>query len=239
VLVSEIRRFPIKSLLGERLDTVAVDGRGLAGDRLWAVRDADGKFGSGKNTRRFRRIPGLFDLRGRLIDSAHAEVELPDGRRYRDDDSAGHAAVSQHLGRDVTITREADVLHHDEGPVSVITTARLRHVSSLLGAPVEALRFRANLLIDADGREPVEDGWLERALSVGPDLILRVRRRLTRCVMIDMAQDEVPEHGRILRTLSEHNDLMFGVWATVERPGVVAVGDEARLLDGFPTDARR
>jgi uncharacterized protein YcbX len=60
----EIRRYPIKSLLGERLSTVEVDQRGLVGDRLWAVRDADGKLGSGKNTRRFRRMPGLFMLRG-------------------------------------------------------------------------------------------------------------------------------------------------------------------------------
>ncbi|WP_203779916.1 MOSC N-terminal beta barrel domain-containing protein, partial [Actinoplanes philippinensis] len=59
----EIRRYPVKSLLGEVVEVAAVDARGLVGDRLWAIRDADGKFGSGKNTRRFRRMPGLFDLR--------------------------------------------------------------------------------------------------------------------------------------------------------------------------------
>ena len=64
----EIRRYPIKSLLGERLVTVDVGDRGLAGDRLWAIRDGDGKLGSGKNTRRFRRMLGLFELRGHFAE---------------------------------------------------------------------------------------------------------------------------------------------------------------------------
>ncbi|MFC9298910.1 MOSC domain-containing protein [Streptomyces sp. NPDC057011] len=53
--VERIWRYPIMSTGGERLDTAAVDDRGLVGDRLYAVRDTEGRFGSGKNTRRFRR----------------------------------------------------------------------------------------------------------------------------------------------------------------------------------------
>jgi uncharacterized protein len=44
--VESIWRYPVKSLGGERLTGVDVDVRGLASDRWWAVRDADGKFGS-------------------------------------------------------------------------------------------------------------------------------------------------------------------------------------------------
>ncbi|WP_204037573.1 MOSC N-terminal beta barrel domain-containing protein, partial [Actinoplanes utahensis] len=55
--ITEIRRYPVKSMLGEQIPAAVLGARGLTGDRLWAVRDADGKFGSGKNTRRFRRIP--------------------------------------------------------------------------------------------------------------------------------------------------------------------------------------
>jgi hypothetical protein len=43
--------------------------------------------------------------------------------------------------------------------------------------------------------------------------------------MIDLAQEEVPEHGRLLRTVAEHHDLTFGVWATVERTGRIKLGD--------------
>ncbi len=44
---------------GQALRTADVETRGVAGDRLYAVRDEAGKFGSGKNTRRFARMEGL------------------------------------------------------------------------------------------------------------------------------------------------------------------------------------
>ena len=228
VRVVEIRRFPIKSLLGEQLAAVDVEQRGLAGDRLWAVRDADGKLGSGKNTRRFRRMPGLLDLCGRFAGPV-AMVKLPDGRTFAADDPAGHAAVSQALGRQVTIEREVEVLHHDEGPVSVITTAALRRLGVLTGELVDPTRFRANLLIDVSGSGFPEDDWLEHHIHVGPDVVLRPRKPLTRCVMIDMAQGAVPGHGDLLKTVAEHHNMTFGVWATVSRPGRIAVGDTLAL----------
>jgi uncharacterized protein len=224
VKVVEIRRYPIKSLLGEQLTAVEIGQRGLAGDRLWAVRDADGKFGSGKNTRRFRRMPGLFDLRGHCGD-AGAVVELVDGRRFAADDPVGHAALSHALNRRVTIAREAEVMHHDEGPVSVITTAGLRSLGDLVGEPVDPARFRANLLVDVPGSGFPEDDWLDRTLCVGPSVVLRPRCPLTRCVMIDLAQGHVPEDGRILKIVADHHDMTFGLCATVEVGGRVAVGD--------------
>ncbi|MFU8873024.1 hypothetical protein [Micromonospora sp. SL4-19] len=77
-------------------------------------------------------------------------VELPDGRRVGADEPAGHEAVS---GRRITITREADVMHHDEGPMSLISTAAVRRLLGLLGEPVDLVRFRANLLIDVPGSD--------------------------------------------------------------------------------------
>jgi hypothetical protein len=225
----EIRRYPIKSLLGECLTTVEVGDRGLAGDRLWAIRDGDGKLGSGKNTRRFRRMPGLFELRGHFAEPVPV-VELPDGRRFAADDPAGHVAVSCLLARRVTIAREADVLHHDEGPVSVITTAGLRRLAEVAGEPVDPLRFRANLLIDVPGSGFPEEEWLGHRLQVGSRVILRPRRPLTRCAMIDLAQEHVPEHGRVLSLLAGHHDMIFGVWATIEHPGRLVVDDTVRLV---------
>jgi uncharacterized protein len=52
-VVAALWRYPVKSMAGERLTEAAVGERGLDGDRLYAVRDPAGKFGSGKNTRRF------------------------------------------------------------------------------------------------------------------------------------------------------------------------------------------
>jgi hypothetical protein len=222
--VLEIRRFPIKSLVGERVDAADIEQRGIVDDRRWAVRDPDGKLGSGKSTRRFRRMPGLLDLRGRHADPVPV-VELPDGRTFAADDPAGHDAVSRFLGRSVTIVPEAAVPHHDEGPVSLITTAGLRQLDALTDEVVDPVWFRANLLIDAPGRGFVEDGWLDGDLRVGPDVVLRPRERITRCTMVDMAQDGVPAPGGLLRAVTEHHDMTFGVWATVVRTGRLTVGD--------------
>ncbi|MEV0902258.1 MOSC N-terminal beta barrel domain-containing protein [Actinoplanes sp. NPDC049802] len=232
--VSEIRRYPVKSLLGETVTAATVGDRGLEGDRLWAVRDADGKFGSGKNTRRFRRMPGLFRMRAVTGDPAPI-VELPDGTRFAAEDPAGCRAVSEVLGRAVEIVPEAAVRHHDEGPVSLLTTAALRSLTRLCGGEpaggdVDPLRFRANLLIDgADDGFP-EDEWPGRRLRIGPDVVLRIERPITRCVMIDMAQDTAVERNDLLKALAAEHGMTFGVVAAVARPGRVAVGDRAEIV---------
>ncbi|MEU4623859.1 MOSC domain-containing protein [Actinoplanes sp. NPDC023801] len=229
----EIRRYPVKSLLGEVPRAAAATGRGLAGDRLWAVRDPDGKFGSGKNTRRFRRMPGLFSLRARTGPSAVPFVELPDGRAFAADDAAGHRAISELLGRPVTLTPESGIPHHDEGPISLITTTGLRALTALAGGgpdgtAVDPQRFRANLLIDiADAPEASfpEDDWPGRRLRIGADVVLRVVRPLTRCVMVDMPQDTAPGRADLLKTLAAHHEMTFGVVAAVEHPGRLRTGD--------------
>lgn len=222
--VAEISRFPIKSLLGERLDDVEIEQRGLIGDRLWAVRDVEGKIGSGKNTRRFRRMPGLLHLRGYFGERVPT-VELPGGETFDADDPAGHAAVSHAIGRNVTIAREAEVQHHDEGPVSLITTAGLRQLAAMTGEPVDPARFRANLLIDLPGTGFLDDSWVGQDLQVGPTVLLRPQALQTRCIMINMAQGDLPESGRLLKAVAERPDLTFGLWATVIRAGRIAVGD--------------
>jgi uncharacterized protein YcbX len=58
--VVALRRHPVKSMGGEAMTAVLVDGRGLSGDRWYAVEDGEGHFASGKNTRRFRRRDAVF-----------------------------------------------------------------------------------------------------------------------------------------------------------------------------------
>lgn len=91
--VEDIWRYPVKSLGGERLTSVDVETRGLAGDRQRAVRDADGGFGSGKTTRRFRRMAGLLRLSARDTGGV-PQVCGPDGEPVAD------ACLRANLGRD-------------------------------------------------------------------------------------------------------------------------------------------
>ncbi|MGH8892988.1 MAG: MOSC N-terminal beta barrel domain-containing protein [Actinomycetes bacterium] len=110
-----ISRFPVKSLVGEEISTARVDRRGIVGDRAWAVRDGDGKLGSGKSTRRFRRMPGLLDLRARYDVDMTPIVDFPDGARVRGDQPEIHEVLSDHVGRPVTLALEDGVSHFDEG----------------------------------------------------------------------------------------------------------------------------
>ena len=112
--VTALLRYPVKSLQGERLDRVAFDPRGVVGDRLWSVRDLDGKVGSGKSTRRFRRMPGLLELSA-SYDGAVPVIGFPDGRRWRGDRVGVDAALSAHVGRPVTLEREGAVPHSTKG----------------------------------------------------------------------------------------------------------------------------
>lgn len=226
--VQEIRRYPVKSILGESLLSVSLDHRGLIGDRLWAIRNDSGKFGSGKTTRRFQWMDRLFDYKARYDDSVPI-VTMPDGIEYRGDSGEVHEVLSKWLGLPVTLTREETVSHFDEGPVSVITASSLRMISQHLGEVVDARRFRANLLIDTDSIGYREDQWIGRTIQVGSTARLKVVAPLQRCVMVNNAQEDLHDDSRILRTLAQNHGATFGVWATVETSCEIAIGDEATV----------
>jgi len=226
-VVGSLWRYPVKSLLGEALEHAAVETRGLAGDRLYAVRNPAGKFGSGKTTRRFVQMEGLFLLRARLEGDAPV-IGFPDGTLLHADDPRVHEALSTHVGETVTLAREADVSHFDAAPIHLVTTAALRSLGGTHGA-VDPRRFRPNLVIACDGSAPVEDGWLGRELAVGDEVRLRVTARTERCVMVAREQQDLPEDPALHRSIVTRNENRLGVYAIVLRPGVVRAGAQVGI----------
>ena len=215
--VAALWRYPVKSMLGERCEQLQIDARGAAGDRLYAVRDAEGKLGSGKNTQRFRRLEGLFTFRAA---GNPPTVTFPDGRSLPADDPAVHGALSAALRAPVTLAREAEVSHLDAEPLHLVTTGSLAR----LGA--DERRFRPNLVIESDDDAAA---WAGKTVQVG-EATLRVIRQTGRCVMITMAQSELPDEPRLLRQLSERGgEPLFGVYAEVLVPGRIKRGDAVRL----------
>jgi uncharacterized protein YcbX len=227
-VVIQVARHPVKSMEGELLDACNVDLRGLSGDRLWAVCDPDGKLGSGKSSRRFRRMEGLRDLVA-AYDGDVPVLAFPDGTSMRGDDPDVHARLSRHVGRPVRLERETTVSHHDDGPVHLVTTASLRALSAAVGAPVDVRRARANLVVDWPGDDFAEDQWLGEHVRVG-ELVLAATMRMPRCVMVNAATRDLPAHEGLLRTLSDVNDATFGMLAEVVQPGVVRCGDRVQRL---------
>ena len=85
VNIAEIRRYPVKAMAGESLDSVLVEGRGLVGDRRFAVLDDDGRMATGKDSRRFRRRDAIFDFRATTVArrAGRGPRRKLDGRRPR------------------------------------------------------------------------------------------------------------------------------------------------------------
>ena len=131
--VGELWRYPVKSMRGENCERLSLDQRGVIGDRLYAVRDEAGKFGSGKTTQRFRRIDGLLRFRA-VYDGEVPLITFADGTTLRGDDPAIHAALSAQLGMAVTLSREAEISHFDAGPIHLLTTASMRTLGGSLSA---------------------------------------------------------------------------------------------------------
>ena len=225
--VGALLRYPVKSMGGEELAEVEVEPRGLVGDRRWAVYAEDGGIGSGKTTRRFRRVDGLLEWRAELH-GAVPVVESPAGERYGVDDAA--APLGEAMGRPLAIRDEGEVPHHDESPVHVLTTASLRALGNLLGGPVDVARFRPNVVLDVDGEGFPEEEWTGRDLRLGDDVVLRLGPGMPRCVMVGLPQRGLAKDKQILRTLASERELNFGLQATVLRGGTVRRGDAAHLL---------
>lgn len=227
--VAALYRYPVKSLLGERLVSAEVVERGLAGDRAWAVTDLDGKLGSGKSSRRFRKMDGLLRLTAAYDGEGTPLITFPDGERLSGTGAAIDDRLSTHVGRSVRLQSEGAVSHFDDGPVHLVTTASLSALAAVAGRNVAAERARANLVLDVEGEGFVEQAWTGRELTIGDTCVLRVTASMPRCVMLEMSQGVLPEAPRLLDTLERVNGLDLGVVAEVVTVGTVHVGDEVAL----------
>jgi uncharacterized protein YcbX len=107
-LVVSLWRYPVKSMMGEELNSTEVTERGVLGDRAYAVVDSsDGKVATAKNPRKW---PRLFDFRASFIEPARAaakvppvRIALPDGTTVASDQDDINQVLSKALNREVTL----------------------------------------------------------------------------------------------------------------------------------------
>ncbi len=220
--VRSLHRYPVKSLLGEDVPFLDVDGRGCAGDRLWSVRTPDGKLGSGKHTRRFVALPGLLELRAQIREG-RVHVTFPQDRSCLVDDADATGLLSDCVGQQAAFAFESDISHFDDGPISLVGGASVGAVAHARGEPVDPDRFRGNLLLET-AQPFVEDTWVGRRLCVGT-AVLQVSAALPRCVMVDQQTADLPAQPGNLKAVGRLNNGRLGVVATVVVPGRITVGD--------------
>jgi uncharacterized protein YcbX len=238
VQVVELWRYPVKSLLGERLDAATATVSGIEGDRRFALFDVETGFGLTA-----RRVPELLFASARVVNDGDVEITLPDGTVTSDDET-----LSSWLGRRVEL-RSADAAEgarryenpsdfedestggwapfegaggafHDSG------RSRVSLVSAATIGAWDGRRFRTNIYLDGDG----EDGLIGARLQIG-DAVLDVTKRIARCVMTTRAQAGGVERDLdVLRTINRDRQGCLSVGALVEQEGTIRVGDSLHPL---------
>ena len=217
-------------MIGEPCNNLLFENRGVVGDRLFAVRDGQGKFGSGKNTRRFVKIDGLFNFRA-VYDGSIPIITFPNGKSVRGDDPSIHSELTEALNRPVTLAEEQSVTHFDDSSVHLVTTASLDWLRAQLpGSVVDESRFRPNVVIEIEGSGLVEQNWLGKRLRIGQCVVLEITHPTERCLMTNFAQPALPEDKSVFACIGREADLNFGVYAKVIVGGEVNCGEEVEII---------
>jgi uncharacterized protein YcbX len=110
--VGALRRFPVKSMRGERLEACTIGPAGVVGDRAYALVDEeDGRVASAKNPRKWGALLGF---RASFVDepvageaTPPARIVLPDGTETRTDAADVDAVLSKALDRSVRLVDAA------------------------------------------------------------------------------------------------------------------------------------
>lgn len=236
--VVELWRYPVKSLLGERLECASVGTFGVDGDRSWAVRDEEnGRVLSAKS------VAALLGGRARLTNAGVA-VTLPSGETFAAEDPALPRALSEWLGRAVTLVRapggearaEVEADHatfrsfpgafFDSCALHVVTTATLETLQLLYPeGRFDARRFRPNVVVRAVASDDFpEETWIGQTITIG-SVRMEVIKACLRCVMTTAPQDDLPKDRGILATVARLHDNKTGVNGNVVRAGEIFVGD--------------
>ncbi len=220
-------RYPVKSLLGEPLQEVCVEERGISGDRQYALQAENGKLGSGKTSNRFQRIDKLLSLSAQTRAEA-ISITFPDGNSRDIGSEDLPQLLSGYLGQSVTIARETQISHFDDGPIHIALSSELRKLQALLpDTHIDARRFRPNLVLDCPDHM-TSDGLLGCILAIG-DTRLKITHKTERCVMVTMEQEKLPKAPLILRQVSQTFDLNFGLYARVLKPGMLRTGQTVEI----------
>ncbi len=229
ITVDSLHRYPVKSMRGQTLKRTEVDWNGLRGDRRYAFMRTDNRSGFPWLTG--TKYPALTLYTAQLEPSTMS-VRVTDSRGIERDlyDPNLIAQLEAGYGEPLRVTR-SDRGVFDEFPISIVTRQSLAALEHDLSMPIDNRRFRANLVLDTGGNLPFsEDQWVGSRLEFSGGLVLRITTRDVRCSMINLEPDTATSDPRVLKHVARQRENCIGVYAQVEQPGWVAVGDTVRLL---------
>jgi uncharacterized protein YcbX len=234
--VTTLRRYPVKSMLGEDLETASLTPAGLQGDRAVAVIDrATGNVATAKHPKLWR---DLLTFAGHWNDG-QPRITLPDGTSVATDDPTAGAVLSELLGREVYLgfTRPEHAQVGRPAPEDVIAAGveadvpyemlqiggatpgtsfvdfapvHLISTATLAHVGAEMIRYRPNLVLDVGDMRPfAENDWTDHEITVG-DVRLTVIQPTPRCAVPTLAHGPLPRRPEAVRALLDQNRIPVG-----------------------------
>jgi uncharacterized protein len=209
--ISEIWRYPVKSMAGERLDDVEVGALGLAGDRIVHIEDQRGRVATA------RTHPELLGHKGSLDPAGEPRV---DDRVWTE--ASVLADVERIVGTGARLVRDETATRFDILPLLVATDGAI----SAFG--YDGRRLRPNLVIGGvQGLE--ERDWPGRCLRIG-EVVVGLEDLRGRCIMTTFDPDTLAHDRRVLTSIVERFGGKLALDAFVIRRGMIGRGDKVELM---------
>jgi len=209
--IAELWRYPVKSMAGERLESVEVGQDGVLGDRLVYV------VGPGGRIVTSRTKPRLLGHRGTLGPDGEP---LVDGRPWSSSEVARD--VVRAVGAGARLVRGEDPGRFDILPLLVATDGAIAAFGH------DGRRLRPNVIVGGvDGL--AERTWQGARLRAG-DVEIGLRDLRGRCVMTTFDPDTLVQDPGVLRKIVREFDGTLALNAFVARGGRIAVGEKVELV---------
>jgi uncharacterized protein len=245
--VSQLAIAPVKGMRLQYTSEVQLGHDGVTGDREFLIIGEDGKLLPTSRTPALLQIEPTWDRvrnvltlgfpDGNVVEEtpqpgAPATTRMYDGREIPGWIIPGPvgAALSGYLGRPVHLFKRApEHIGHDDQPVTLMSEASLQALApEFNGTAPDPRRFRMTITITGTDAW-AEHTWREQKVAIG-EAILRVIAPVPRCVITTHNPESGATDARILHALARlrgKNDITFGVWCEILRPGRIHVGDGA------------
>jgi uncharacterized protein len=211
--VTEIWRYPVKTMAGEKLQRARLGPLGIDGDRVVHVEDIHGRVITARSHPRFLGHKGTLGANG---------APLVDGRPWNSPEVA--AETVDIAGPGAKLVRDNGAERFDVLPLLVATDGAIAAFGH------DHRRLRPNIVIS--GVEGLaEREWPGGCLRIGKVLIGVQDLRL-RCIMTSYDPDTLVQEKEITRGIYRRFDGKLALNCFVIEGGEITVGDEVQLARG-------